>query len=192
VDPTLEEDADFRRRIQLAPESFTCAGPESAYVFRALSADATIRDASATEGDPGQVVVTLLSRLGDGTADEDQIEAVEAVLGVVAGNMVRPLGDEVLVGSAEILTYEIVAHLTLFSGPDETVVLAAAQARLDAWLANSGKLGIDAVRAAINAALFVEGVQNVSVIAPAADVVVTKTQAAKCVGVNVTVAGHDA
>lgn len=189
VDPTYESDDALRERIQLAPESFTVAGPEGAYIFHARSADATIRDASAITGDPGQVIVTILSSLGDGTADGDQIAAVEARLGVVSGNQVRPLGDEVIVQSAEIVTYTIEAELTVYSGPDQTVVLAAAQAGEAAWVARGGKLGVDANRAAINAAMFVEGVQNINLIEPAADVVVDKTQSAKCVGVNITVVG---
>ncbi len=35
VPPTYESDADFRRRIQLAPEGFSVAGPEGAYIFHA-------------------------------------------------------------------------------------------------------------------------------------------------------------
>jgi phage-related baseplate assembly protein len=189
IDPTYESDDAFRERIQLAPESFTVAGPEAAYIYHARSADATIRDATAIEGTPGQVIVTILSSLGDGTADEDQIAAVEERLGVVAGNRVRPLGDEVIVQSAEIVTYVIEAQLTVYSGPDQTVVLSASQASTESWLDRGGKLGLDAVRAAISAAMFVEGVQNVNLIHPAADVAVDKTQATKCVGVNITVVG---
>ncbi|CAN5695458.1 baseplate J/gp47 family protein [soil metagenome] len=189
IEPTYESDQAYRYRIQLAPESFTVAGPEAAYRFHALSADATIRDASATSPAPGQVLITLLSSLGDGTADADQIEAVEERLGVVSGNRRRPLGDEVIVQSAEIATYVIEAQLTIYSGPDATVVLAAAQASLDAWIERGGMLGDDAPRAQISAALVVEGVQNVNLIQPAADRVVNRTQSAKCAGVSVTLAG---
>lgn len=64
----MESDADFRRRIILAPEGYSVAGPEGAYIWHALSADADVLDASATSPDPGEVVVTVLSRTGDGTA----------------------------------------------------------------------------------------------------------------------------
>lgn len=189
IDPTYETDDAYRYRIQLAPESFTVAGPEAAYRFHVLSADATIRDATATSPLPGQVLITLLSSLGDGTADADQIEAVEERLGVVSGNRRRPLGDEVIVQSAEIVTYVIEAQLTIYSGPDATVVLAAAQASLATWLERGGLLGVDAPRAQITAALVVEGIQNVNLIQPAADCIVDRTQSAKCAGASVTVAG---
>ena len=134
---------------------------------------------------PGQVLVTLLSRNGDGTASDAQIAAVEAALGAE----VRPLTDEVIVASAEIIPYAIEARLTLLAGPDQSVVLVNAQAGLDAWIARGGRLGQDANRAAISAALFVEGVQNIELIEPAADVIVDRTQSANCVGISVTVAG---
>ena len=64
----MESDPDFRRRIQLAPEGFSVAGPEGAYIFHALSADPGVLDACATSPSPGEVVVTVLARAGDGTA----------------------------------------------------------------------------------------------------------------------------
>ncbi|MCE4363299.1 baseplate J/gp47 family protein [Xanthomonas hortorum] len=59
VAPTYESDVDFRRRIQLAPEGFSVAGPEGAYIYHALSAAADVMDASATSPAPGQVLVTV-------------------------------------------------------------------------------------------------------------------------------------
>ncbi len=35
IAPTHESDVDFRRRIQLAPEGFSVAGPEGAYIYHA-------------------------------------------------------------------------------------------------------------------------------------------------------------
>jgi phage-related baseplate assembly protein len=138
------------------------------------------------------VLVSILSRNGNGTASPEQIDAVSAVLGTVAGNRVRPLTDQVIVASAEVLNYTIDAELTFFSGPDQALVLATAQANLDAWLAKSGKLGVDVVRAAILAALFVEGVQNVRLNSPPDDIVVNATQSAHCAGALVSMGGVDA
>lgn len=192
VDPVYEDDDAYRERIQLSPEGQSVAGPDTAYIFHARSADATIRDASAISPVPGQVLVTILSRNGNGAASPEQLDAVSAVLGTVAGNQVRPLTDQVIVASAEIVNYTIDAELTFFSGPDQALVLATAQRNLDAWLAKSGKLGVDAVRAAILAALFVEGVQNVRLTSPADDVVVNPTQSAHCAGAIVSMGGVDA
>ncbi|MEG3182127.1 baseplate assembly protein [Sphingomonas sp. LT1P40] len=185
TDPVYESDADFRRRIQLAPESFSVAGPDTAYRFHALSADASIADASATSPSPGHVLISLLSRVGDGTASADQIEAVEDI---VTNRAVRPLTDMVSVASVELLPFVVLAALTLFHGPDRVVVLAAAEARLAAYIAAARKIGRPVTRSGIIAALHVEGVLNVALTHPAADVMASDAQVAHCTGADVTIA----
>ena len=48
----FETDTEFRRRIQLAPEGLSVAGPEGAYIFHTLSVDNAVLDASATSPAP--------------------------------------------------------------------------------------------------------------------------------------------
>jgi len=137
---------------------------------------------------PGTVVVSLLSALGDGSASDDEIEAVE--LAVSADEDVRPLTDWPQVRSAEIIDYEIDIDLVLFSGPDETIVLAAAQEGVEAYKAASRKLGRSITRAGLYAAAVVAGVQNALINKPVADVAIAKTQCANCVGTAVRIAGR--
>jgi len=137
---------------------------------------------------PGTVVVSLLSALGDGSASDDEIEAVE--LAVSADEDVRPLTDWPQVRSAEIVDYEIDIDLVLFSGPDETIVLAAAQEGVEAYKAASRKLGRSITRAGLYAAAVVAGVQNALINKPPADVAIAKTQCANCVGTAVRIAGR--
>ncbi|NBV42847.1 baseplate assembly protein, partial [bacterium] len=122
VPPTLESDTALRRRVQLAFEGLSVAGPASAYILHSLSAHADIKDVSVTSPDPGEVVVSVLSVEGDGEADSDILDAVEAAL----NDDVRPLTDNVTVQSATIIEYQIEAVLTVFSGPDSDVILEAA------------------------------------------------------------------
>lgn len=137
---------------------------------------------------PGTVIVALLSSLGDGSASDDEIEAVE--LAIAEDEDVRPVTDLPQVRSAEIIEYEIDIDLTLFSGPDETVVLAAAQAGVEAYKVASRKLGRSITRAGLYAAAVVAGVQNALVNKPPADVAVGKLQCANCVGTAVRIAGR--
>ncbi|WP_245892339.1 baseplate assembly protein, partial [Novosphingobium guangzhouense] len=53
VAAVMESDTEFRRRMVLAPEGYSVAGPEGAYLFHALSADAEVLDATATSPSPG-------------------------------------------------------------------------------------------------------------------------------------------
>ncbi|AMK16698.1 putative phage baseplate assembly protein [Sphingobium sp. MI1205] len=182
----MESDADFRRRMVLAPEGYSVAGPEGAYVFHALSADEDVLDASAISPAPGEVLVSVLSRTGSGEASPELLTAVDAF---VSDETRRPLTDFVTVQSAEIIEYAVVATLTTFSGPDGSVVLATAQASLLAYVEASHRLGRDITRSGLFAALHVEGVQNVVLTSPAADIVVSRVQAPHCTGITVNYAG---
>ena len=188
VDPTLESDADLRRRVQLSFEGFSTAGPVGAYVFHALGADPDVLDVAVDSPAPGEVVVTVLSRDGDGTASAELLAAVDAVL---SSDDVRPLTDDVTVQAATIVEYAVTAVLTVLPGPDGSVVLAQAEAALAAYIAQTQRLGRDVTRSGIFAALHQPGVQNVTLTAPAADVVIAADEASFCTGTDVTVGGVD-
>lgn len=182
-----ESDDALRQRVVLAPEGFSVAGPELAYVKHAKDASGDVLDASATSPAPGEVLVSVLSRLGDGTPSAELIAAVAAI---VKSPAIRPLGDRVTVASAQILPVVIRAALTTFSGPDIEVVLLAARAGLTAYLAENRRLGRNINRAGIIAALKVAGVENVTLTTPAADVICNLTQAAHASDIAVTHAGY--
>ena len=54
-------------------EGFSTAGPDGAYLFHSLSAHGQVLDASVYSPTPGYVVVSVLSRDGDGTAAPDEV-----------------------------------------------------------------------------------------------------------------------
>lgn len=181
--PTYESDEDLRTRVLLAPEALSVAGPEGAYIFHARSADPDVLDASASSPLPGAVLVTILSRTGTGAASPALVATVAAYL---SAETRRPLTDNLTVQSAAIVDFVVTATVFTFAGPDSAVVLAASRARLDDYLARSRRLGRDITRASLIAALGgVEGVQNVILAAPAADLVLNRTQSARCTAIAV-------
>lgn len=184
----MEDDTAFRRRIVLAPDGFSVAGPEAAYVYHALSAHPDVLDATAISPNPGEVVVTVQSRVGDGEAAGPVLAAVDARLNA---EEVRPLTDLVTVQSATVVPFNVEAALYVFAGPDSSVVRNTAETRLAAHLAESQRLGRNVTRSSIFAALHAEGVQRVDLVAPAADIAIDRTQVAVCGDVSVVVAGED-
>lgn len=214
----LESDDDLLRRILLAPDSWSVAGPEAAYIFHALSAHPEVLDASATSPQPddikalvldvltanaataplvaamtaaldaavwpGTVTVAVLARTNPGTAPAPVIAAVEAV---VNADGVRPLTDHVIVQSAEVVLFPIMATLKLFAGPDSTAIVAAARASLESYLASAHRLGREIPLSAITAALHVGGVRKVVINAPLADVECTALQATFCTGITLNI-----
>ena len=187
ADAVYEDDDTYRQRIVLAPEGFSVAGPELAYVKHAKDASADVLDASATSPAPGEVLVSVLSATGDGTAEAELLASVAAI---VTDPAIRPLGDLVTVASARIIGFAIVASLTTFDGPDINLVLAAARKKLDAYLAFNRKLGRAITTSGIIAALTVEGVHKVSLPAPVADIDCDLTEAANCTGITITHGGY--
>lgn len=186
IPAVMESDTEFRRRMVLAPEGYSVAGPEGAYVFHALSADAEVLDATATSPGPGEVVVSLLSRLGDGTASQPLVDIVQAY---VSADTRRPLTDLVTVQSAQIINFLVDYDLTAFSGPDGTLILTNSLASVQAYVDESHRIGRDITLSALYRAAHVEGAQNIRLNSPVADIVVTRTQAPYCIGVTGRLAG---
>jgi len=184
---TYEDDDSYRQQIVLGPEGFATAGPELAYVKHAKDAGGEVLDASATSPAPGEVLITVLDRGGDGTASDELLEAVRLI---VTDKKVRPVGDLVTVASAVQVRFAVTAAIFTFAGPDAALILASAQASLAAYLARNRKLGRDITLSGLYAALTVEGVQRVALAAPAADVVCDLTQAALCTAITLTHAGY--
>lgn len=189
VQPVLESDDALRRRMFLAFEGLSTAGPMGAYVFHALGADPDVGDASVQSPAPGEVLVTVLSRSGDGAAPAVLLAAVDAALNA---DDVRPLTDLVTVQSAEILTYNVQAVLTVLPGPDSAVVREAAERAALAYASQQHRLGADITLSGLYAALHQPGVQNVALVSPAADIAVSASQAAFCTAVSVSIGGANA
>lgn len=188
VEAILEDDERLRVRTQLALEGFSTAGPIGAYQFHALSASTEVKDVAVASSTPGQVDVTILSTDGDGTPSGTLLADV---LEALNDEDVRPLCDTVVVAGAAIQTYSVVADLTLYEGPDSDVVMAAAQAAIEAFVEEHHRIGHDINLSGIYAALHQAGVQNVSLSSPASDLVIDNATAAHCLSISLTMAGRD-
>jgi len=195
----MEDNESLRRRAQMAFDALNTAGSDDAYVFHALSADASVLDADATSPSPCNMVVTLLSRAGNGTPNNDLLVTVRRYFGLtddgtaaaVQSSKVRPLGDRLSVVAAEVHEYAVIAELTILPGPAGSTIQQAAEAAVLAYVLDRHKLGYDVIRSGLYAALHQAGVHNVNLISPAADLIMNNTQAAYCSGVTVTVGGVD-
>jgi phage-related baseplate assembly protein len=188
VEAVYESDDALRRRVQLSFEGFSTAGPEGAYIFHTLGADASVLDAAAygPPETPGVVRVAVMSNVGSGTASGDLLDTVYAAL---SAEDVRPLTDMVVVESAEIIEYEIDATLTFYPGPDSAVVMGVAEDALAAYVEKNHRLGRDITLSGIYAALHQEGVQNVALTTPSASLVVTWNQAPYCTDITLADGG---
>lgn len=182
--PAVMEDYDaLRERVQLVYEGLTTAGPRNSYILHARNASGLVADATAESPAPAEVVVTVLSLEGDGTASGELLDQVDAYL---SDDDRRPVADRLTVQSAEILPYRIDAVVFLAgTGPENEAILAECNARLEAWKNPRRRLGVEVSRSAIDAQLHVSGVARVEI--PGwVDIRPTKAQAAWCSGFTVT------
>ncbi|MGB9577915.1 MAG: baseplate J/gp47 family protein [Halothiobacillaceae bacterium] len=180
-----ESDDSLRERAQMAFEGLSTAGPRNAYIFHARSADGRVADATANSPAPAEVVVTVQSALGDGTASQELLDVVAAYLN---DDDRRPVADRLTVQSAQVIEYSVTAVLHLSTvGPEAEPIRAAAEARLVELTTKRRRLGVEVNRSALDAALHIEGVKRVELIGWS-DIVASIEQAPYCTTCSVTVA----
>lgn len=182
-----EDDARLRRRVQLAPDAFSVAGPEGAYVYHALTMAPWARDATAITPRPGsgRVRVTILRAGTDPSPTLDERESVRMAL---IKNDVRPLTDVVEVSGPGLHRTNITARLTLYPGPDGNLIRQRALDAVAQWAESNRMLGMNLRRSAIYAKLHQEGVHSVDLVEPAEDIILGPTDAYVIDGISVTIA----
>jgi phage-related baseplate assembly protein len=182
---TGETDDSLRRRAQMAPEAFTTAGSEGAYIFQALTADpAIIRDATAVKlNDKGGVQICVMA---NGTNPVPTTETILKVRDRLNSKGIRPLTDVISVVPVKVLKQQIVANISLYPGPDAALVMADIGIALNKVRANVSLIGRDLTRSALISALNQEGVQSVDLISPAENVVVDTNQCAYIESATIT------
>ncbi|WP_296639198.1 baseplate assembly protein [Roseinatronobacter sp.] len=167
VAPVMESDARLRERAQLSLQAYSTAGPAGAYRYWAMTTSADVLDAHVDSPAPGDVRVVVLP---DPEGNLDDAALVQAVTDMVTREDIRVLCDNVYVALPTFLPVAVEAELDILDGPDPAPVLAAAEAALDAYLAQTYRLGGSVTRSGIMAALHREGVREVTLTAPAASV----------------------
>ncbi|MDP8176354.1 baseplate J/gp47 family protein [Pasteurella skyensis] len=188
VKEVLESDTDLRLRTQLAFEGMSVAGPRNAYLFHALSAHHQVADVSVQSPNPAEVVISILSTEENGIANNEILKTVEKVLN---DDDIRPIGDRVIVQSAEIVNYQIQATIYLYRSPDGEIVKNQAIESLQRFVKERRRIGRDISLSGIYASLQVEGVQRVVLTNPTQDLILTPSQAGYCTDISINTAISD-
>ena len=186
-----ESDPDFADRIRLAPNSFSVAGPEKAYVYHAKSVSPAIIDVKVDSPTPGEVDVYVL--LTDGTLPtEDTLEQIEEHL---SDENIRPLTDYVVVKAPTASNYEIELHYWI--NQEDSSKAAQIQADVEAAveqyrLWQQTKIGRDITPGKLLQLVFAAGASRVddSKMEPAAWKKLEAMQVAQCTKVNVVYEGY--
>lgn len=189
----LEGDDTFRARIQLVIEAWAPHGTEGSYVYWALDADNRVVDVVVYGPNhdvvpaipPAEPKMVILSNVGDGTADA---ELLDIVYQHCTTDRRRPVADKLTVVSAQPVPYAIEAILHVVTPETAAAVQAAAEAAANAFVTSRIRIGRKLYRSSIAAALAVEGVVDVELISPAADVDIGHDQSPHATAITLSMA----
>ena len=180
-----ESDEDYRRRILLAPESFTVCGTFDAYNYHARSVTPFINDVAVQRPKAGSVEVTILTKRGI-----PQATLLKKVNAYLSDEKRRPLNDTVIVSPAKKVSYNIVANIELYTSANATDTKSRALKAIQEYLSTGlYKLGVDIVPLTIASTLKVSGVYNVEIVEPQLTEVLDN-QWAVCENITLNVEGE--
>ena len=166
----------IRARIFDAPARYAAAGPLAAYRHWARTVDG-VDLVGVTSPSAGTVRVVCAARGDDGDWVAASEAAITAVTAVLSAEERRPATDTVEVVAADPVTVAVTADIAYDA--ELGGVLDAAEAAVVQWLRNRPRpIGADVPLSGIYAALTVEGVNAVTLTAPAALVAITSDQIA--------------
>lgn len=117
-----EADDPYRERIYLAPDRYSVAGPEAAYIYWAKSQSAAVLDVAVFSPVPGQVIVEFLTTGGE-IPTAAQIAAMTDWLNNAE---IRPLTDQVTVQAPSIVAFDV--DFTYYISAKDRAKAAAIQA----------------------------------------------------------------
>ncbi len=183
----MESDAQLRERIKLAPSQYSSAGARSSYKFYAKSANAMITDVSVSSPVPGTVLIVPLTEV-----DETPAQVITDVYDVCSAENVRPLTDTVIVSAPEREDYAITVDVVLYDGADAATERESISSALEEYAtAKREKLGLDIIRSHIAQTCRLANVYDVTVVAPAANLIISDEQFPNCTAITVNVTGFN-
>lgn len=188
----VETDDAFRTRIKLAPNQFSVAGSKGAYKFYTLSVDPSITDVAVLgpddRGGADPVVVDVYPLTTTGLPSASLLTEIDTALNL---DTIRPLTDIVNVAAPTEVNYTMDASIVIYTTADQpTVEVTLADAAATYATNQASTLGNDIVRSQIIEVLqSVDGVYNVTLNSPVADIVVALNEWANNSTTTITVTG---
>ena len=164
----IESDENYRERIQIAPESFSVAGPTGAYEFFARSAHADIIDVAIVgppEVEPGNVNLYPLM-IGGFLPTQ---EVLDAVYEVCNGEYVRPDTDFLHVFAPIAVNYdvEVIYYIERKRATQATQIQSAVNTAVNNWVSwQKSKLGRDINPSELNYRIISAGAKRAEIISP--------------------------
>jgi phage-related baseplate assembly protein len=170
-----ETDDELRSRTHAKIIGWSSAGSREAYKFHALNSDARVKEANADSPEPGLVRISILSKENGGIVSQDLLESVT---GYIQREDIRMLTDTVVVVPCGLIEVNVRAKIILMASTPPEILNTIRSSFISAFNKIAG-LGVSISRAWIISNLFVNGVKDVELQSPTADLLVTEIECAK-------------
>lgn len=163
-----ENDENFRERIQIAPESFSVAGPKGAYEYYARSAHQDIIDVAVIgppEIEAGYVRLYPLMKGGELPSQE----VLDAVLAKCGADDVRPLTDCVSAHKPDIVSYalNVKYYIDRAKATQSTEIQVSVENAIREWETwQRSKLGRDLNPSELNHRIISAGAKRAEITSP--------------------------
>ena len=186
----IESDEAFRERIQIAPESFSVAGPKEAYRYFTKTADSDIIDVAVMgppDTEPG--VVKIYPLMSGGTLPSQEV--IDNVLKVCSADDIRPDTDyvEVLAPVEVPYTVDMTYWVDLNDSVKSEYLQSAADQAVHDWILWQQKaLGRDINPSELIHRVMAAGIKRCEVRSPVF-AALKDYETAQCMGVNVVYGG---
>ncbi|OTG65924.1 baseplate assembly protein [Acinetobacter silvestris] len=186
-----ESDERLKERCLLSWDSLNTAGSINAYKFFTLSADGRVHGIKV-RSDPAQpfLLDILISQIDSANAEATE-ELVAIVQKALDPEEVRPVCDRPTVRSSIAQNYQIRARLFVGKNAEDSLLLDAANIRIDSYIQKTIKNGSSVRLSALYAALHVDGISRVVIDSPMADIEIDDYHHAFCTAKNISIGGTE-
>lgn len=184
-----ESDERLKERCLLQYDGMNTAGSTNAYKFFTLSADGRVDGIKVySHIDNPYLLDIIISQI-----DSQNGEATQELIGIVQQALdpehVRPVCDRPIVKSSIASPYSINARLFVGKNAEDSLLLEAANIRIQSYIQKARKNGQSIRLSALYAALHVDGINRVVIDAPASDIEIDVYQHPHCTATNITIGG---
>ena len=184
-----ESDERLKERCLLQYDGMNTAGSVNAYKFFTLSADGRVDGIKVySHIDNPYFLDIIISQI-----DSQNGEATQELIGIVQQALdpehVRPVCDRPIVKSSIASPYSINARLFVGKNAEDSLLLEAANIRIQSYIQKARKNGQSIRLSALYAALHVDGINRVVIDAPASDIEIDVYQHPHCTATNITIGG---
>jgi len=189
IEAVYESDERLRERCILSFDGMNTAGSANAYRYFALSADGRVDGIKVYSHIDNPYLLDIIISQIDSQNGEATQELLQIVQTALDPEHVRPVCDRPIVKSSIASPYSINARLFVGKNAEDSLLLEAANIRIQSYIQKARKNGQSIRLSALYAALHVDGINRVVIDAPASDIEIDVYQHPHCTATNITIGG---